>query len=131
MTTQVRNIQATPMAPYAGLMSGMTQEDKLTVVAFLMGTMQHSDDRTRFYSYLEEWKQDTRFLSSVTAITRHPCFQCIVAMGGNAVPLIVEEIEHKPSNLVWALNAIFHKKIGNGKTVTEACRLWIAELKKS
>ena len=50
-------------------------------------------------------------------------------MGGNAVPFILEEIKRKPSNLVWALNAIFHKKIGTGATVTEACKLWIAEFK--
>lgn len=131
MTTQVRNIQSTPMAPYASLMDGMSKEDKLTVVAFLMGTMQHADDRTHFYSCLEQWEKDTRFLSSVTAITQHPCFQAIVAMGGNAVPYIVEEIERRPSKLVWALNAIFHKRIGTGETITEACRLWIAELKKS
>jgi len=92
--------------------------------------MQDTDDRTHFYSYLKEWKSDTRFLSSVAAITRHPCFQSIVEMGGNAVPFIVEEIEREPSNLVWALNAIFHKKIGKGETITEACRQWIAELKK-
>ena len=131
MTTSFRNIQSTPMAPYTALLSGMSQEDKLAVVAFLMSTMQNTDDRSHFYSCLTEWKNDTRFLSSVSAITRHPSFQSIVEMGGNAVPFIIEEIERKPSNLVWALNAIFHKKIGNGESITEACRLWIAELKKS
>ena len=130
-TTTVRNIQSTPMAPYAGLMGGMSQEDKLAVVAFLVGTMQASDDRTRFYKYLDEWREDTRFLSSVSAITRHPGFQGIVEMGGNAVPFIVEEIEREPSNLVWALNRIFHKTIGDGKTVSECCKLWTRELKKS
>lgn len=119
------------MAPYAGLMSGMSKEDKLAVVDFLMGTIQKNDDKVRFYAYLDDWKNDTRFLSSVSAITSHPSFQGIVEMGGNAVPFILEEIEQRPSNLVWALNAIFHKKIAKGETVTDACRLWIAELKKS
>ena len=127
----VENLQSTPMAPYMGLMRGMSLKDKQTVVSFLIDTMKESDDRLLFDWYLEQWQNDTRFLSSVKAITEHPSFIRIVNMGGNAVPFIIEEIEHKPSNLVWALNAIFHKKIGNGETITEACKLWIAELKKS
>ena len=83
-----------------------------------------------FGRYLAEWQLDTRFLSSVSAITAHPAFTGIVNMGGNAVPFILKEIERKPSNLVWALNIIFHKKIGDGLSVTEACKLWTAELKK-
>ena len=130
MTTTDLSIQTTPMAPYAGIMNGMSQEDKLAVVAFLMGSMGRTSDEALFYSYLDQWREETKFMSSVTAITRHPCFLRIVEMGGNAVPFIVSEIGREPSNLVWALNAIFHKTIGKGKTVTEACRLWTAELKK-
>ena len=124
-------IQLTPMAPYMGLMRDMSLKDKQTVVAFLINTMRESDDKALFTKYLEEWQCDTRFLSSVATITEHPSFLRIVNMGGNAVPYIVEEIERKPSNLVWALNAIFHKKIGEGSSVTDACRQWISELKKS
>ena len=130
METTVRNIQTTPMAPYAGIMSGMSQEDKLTVLSFLIGSMRETDDETLFYKYFDEWKRDTRFLSSTTAIIRHPCFLSIVEMGGNAVPFIVKEIEREPSCLVWALNAIFHSTIGKGKTITEACKLWTNKLKK-
>ena len=88
-----------------------------------------NDYRLLFERCLTDWQRDTRFLSSVTAITNHPSFSRIVSMGGNAVPFILEEIKRKPSNLVWALNAFFHKKIGMGATVTEACKLWIAEFK--
>ena len=129
-TALKRNIQSTPMAPYMGLMRDMSLKDKQAVVAFLMDNMEEPDDRELFGRYLEEWQRDTRFLSSVSAITGHPAFTSIVNMGGNAVPFIIEEIERKPSNLVWALNAIFHKKIGQEATVTEACKLWTAELKK-
>ena len=129
-TALIENLQSTPMAPYMGLMREMSVKDKQTVVAFLIDTMEGSDDRDMFDKYLEKWQHDTRFLSSVKTITEHPSFRSIVNMGGNAVPFIVEEIERKPSNLVWALNAIFHRKIGNGETVTEACKQWIAELKK-
>lgn len=119
------------MAAYTSVMSEMSKEEKLAVVAFLLNTLNRNDDRTLFNSHLEMWKEDTKYLSSVKAITDHESFKSIVDMGGNAVPFILEEIERRPSNLVWALNAIFHKKIGKGETITEACRLWIAELKKS
>jgi hypothetical protein len=61
----------------------------------------------------------------------HPSFIEIVNMGGNAVPFILQEIDEKPSNLVWALNKIFHKKIGENCNIREACELWIKELRKS
>lgn len=125
-----KSILATPMAPYMSLMRDMSTKDKQAVVAYLIDTMGLQDDQLLFESYLEKWRRETQYLSSVTAITSHPSFLQIVNMGGNAVPFILNEIERKPSNLVWALNAIFHKKIGDGVTVTEACRLWIAELKK-
>ena len=118
------------MAPYMGLMKDMSTKDKQAVMAYLIATMDEIDDRTLFNNYLEQWQHDTRYLSSTAAITNHPAFNSIINMGGNAVPYILEEIERKPSNLVWALNAIFHKKIGNGETVSQACKLWIAELKK-
>lgn len=129
-TTPSRNITSTPMAPYMGLMRSMSLKDKRTVVDFLMDDMKEHNDKEMFESSLKEWQRDTRFLSSSSAVTSHPAFRRIVNMGGNAVPFIIEEIAHKPSNLVWALNAIFHKKTGSGKTVTDACKLWIEELKK-
>jgi len=127
-TIMKKNIQSTPMAPYMGLLRDMDVTDKQAVVTFLIETL--NDDRMKFEQNLSEWQRDTRYLSSVSAITSHPAFISIVNMGGNAVPFILEEIERKPSNLVWALNAIFHRKIGQGTSVTEACKLWTAELKK-
>ena len=47
MMTTDRTIQTTPMAPYAGMMSGMSLEDKLAVVSFLMGTMGNVSDTNR------------------------------------------------------------------------------------
>lgn len=129
-TIMTEGIQSTPMAPYIGIMREMTTREKRTVMAFLIDSMEENHDRIMFDKYLEEWKRDTRFLSSIKEITSNPSFIEIVNMGGNAVPFILEEIERKPSNLVWALNAIFHKKIGRGNTITEACKLWITELKK-
>ena len=56
----------------------------------------------------------------------------IVYAKKEAVPYIVERIKEKPSNLMWALNLIYGKKISDKKslTITEACKLWVEEIEK-
>lgn len=88
------------------------------------------DDHSLFTFYLDLWRKQTKFLSSVNQIKQNQAFRKIVDMGGNAVPYILKEIEREPSQLVWALNEIFHKKTGEKNSITEACKLWIKELKK-
>ena len=89
-------------------------------------------NKLRFNSHYEKWMQETGYLSSVNAIVEHPDFQSIVAMQYAVVPFIVEEIERNPSNLVWALNFIYKRKISDkaNLTISEACKLWVKELKK-
>ena len=89
-------------------------------------------NKLRFNSHYEKWLQETAYLSSVNSIVEHPDFQAIVAMRYAAVPYIVEAIEHEPSNLVWALNFIYNRKISSKSdlTISEACKLWVKELKK-
>ena len=85
-----------------------------------------------FDLHLMNWKEKTMFLSSTKSIIENEDFQAIVTMGESAVPYIVNEIENTPSTLVWALNFIFNKKITNNPdtTITEACKLWVKEMKK-
>jgi len=82
--------------------------------------------------HLMNWKEKTMFLSSTKSIIEDEDFQAIVAMGESAVSYIISEIENNPSTLVWALNLIFNKKITDNPytTITEACKLWVKELKK-
>ncbi|MBQ9884188.1 MAG: hypothetical protein IJM43_07030 [Bacteroidaceae bacterium] len=88
-----------------------------------------STDRIRFRNLYNSWQKDTVFLSSVGDIIGHPAFKSIVSMGGTAVPFIVEEIKKRPSNLVWALNQIYNRKITNKDvTIEKACELWIKAL---
>ena len=86
----------------------------------------------RFQSLLENWKNKTLFLSSTKSIIENEDFKAIIAMGNSVVPYIVNEIEYKPSTLVWALNIIYNRKITNNPnaTISEACKLWVKELKK-
>ena len=85
-----------------------------------------------FDLHLTNWKGKTMFLSSTKSIIEDEDFKAIVAMGESAVPYIISEIANTPSTLVWALNFIFNKKITNNPdtTITEACKLWVKELKK-
>lgn len=86
----------------------------------------------RFQYHLINWEKKTMFLSSTKSIIDDEDFQAIVSMGYAAVPYILEEIESKPSVLVWALNLIYNKKITNNPnaTITDACKLWVKNLKK-
>jgi hypothetical protein len=86
----------------------------------------------RFQYHLMNWEKKTMFLSSTKSIIDDEDFQAIVSMGYAAVPYILEEIESKPSVLVWALNLIYNKKITNNPnaTITDACKLWVKNLKK-
>ena len=86
----------------------------------------------RFEHHLMNWEKKTMFLSSTKSIIEDEDFQAIISMGYAAVPFIIEEIENKPSVLVWALNLIYDKKITNNPnaTITDACKLWVKHLKK-
>lgn len=81
----------------------------------------------KFQIHLKAWEQRTLFSSSVTTIVNDKDFQSIVNMGFIAVPFIKEELERKPSVLVWALNFIYGTKISDkpNLTISEACKLWI------
>lgn len=45
MTAQALELMATPMAPYLNLMQEMTIEQKLALVAFLINTIQHEEQK--------------------------------------------------------------------------------------
>jgi hypothetical protein len=89
-------------------------------------------NKFRFENHLINWGKKTLFLSSTKAIIENSDFQAIVAMGYSAVPFIIEEIDNKPSTLVWALNLIYNRKVTDNPNITipEACKLWVKELKK-
>ena len=81
----------------------------------------------RFQMHLKAWEQKTMFSSSIASIVSDEDFQSIVKMGIVAVPFIKDELERKPSVLVWALNYIYGKRISDKKelTISDACKLWI------
>lgn len=87
-------------------------------------------NKFRFQMHLKNWEKKTKLISSVASIVGDEDFKTIVSMGEYAVPFIKEELQRKPSTLVWALNYIRGKKISNNPhlTISEACKLWIKEI---
>ncbi len=62
--------------------------------------------RERFTVLRNQWKAETRYLSSITAKSMHPAYQAIVGMGGDAIALILQDLEKQPDHWFWALKAI-------------------------
>src|SRR5579872_6954099 len=77
--------------------------------AFVLNPAVSSDDtglRKRFEEITAQWRAETRFLSSTTAIAMHPAYQQIIGMGPAALPLILQELEQKSDHWYWALRCI-------------------------
>lgn len=62
--------------------------------------------KKRFKALTKQWKDNTRNLSSVTCIAKHPAYREIVGMGEKAVPWILEELEKEPDQWFAALTEI-------------------------
>lgn len=60
----------------------------------------------RFSRLVDDWKEDTAFTSSVTAMSTHPAYQQIIGMGKPAVPFLLAELERELGHWFWALHAI-------------------------
>ena len=61
MTAMALKVKQSPMAPYMGLMQGLSREQKLAVVAFLIDTMQDEEEQQRR-------KADEEFVKELLAL---------------------------------------------------------------
>ena len=75
MMSLTQRIAETPMAPYVGLMRGMSRSQKLTVVAFLVDAMQEGEagqnvdaDNRRLESALSKFHADWGGTDDVMAV---------------------------------------------------------------
>lgn len=59
-----------------------------------------------FNELVEMWRKETGHLSSITQKIMHPAYQRIIGMGPAGLPLILRELERRPSHWFWALNSI-------------------------
>lgn len=62
--------------------------------------------RRRFERLRADWKSQTRFLSSTTAMASNEAYLGIIALGYEALPLILRDLEKAPDHWFHALHAI-------------------------
>lgn len=60
----------------------------------------------KFERLANKWRKETSFQSSIHAIALHPAYQEIIGMGCDAVPLMLQALEHGPEHWFWALRSI-------------------------
>ena len=64
------------------------------------------DLEERFRQLAAQWKQESLFLSSTTAMADLPSYQKIIALGPPVVPLLLRELERDPDHWFWALKVL-------------------------
>ncbi len=84
----------------------------------------------RFRRLEAQWKADTEFLSDAGKIILHPAFQAIIALGPDVVPIMLRDLESRPSLWVWALpeitgaHPVAPTDGGNIRKMTDAWLKW-------
>jgi hypothetical protein len=61
---------------------------------------------SRFHALADEWRTATKFLSAPSAASEHPAYRAIVALGADAVPLILAELALAPEPWFAALREL-------------------------
>jgi len=69
-------------------------------------TNQKTELETTFHSLVEQWKSETRGISSTEQLSLHPAYQQIIGMGPDVIPLLLRELENNSGRWFWALKAI-------------------------
>jgi len=82
--------------------------------------------KIKLKEFIVSLNNETTYSSSPDDVLQNLNFKEIVKLGKDAIPFILEEIQNKPSSLIWALNLITGRRITEKKvSVEEASRLWI------
>jgi len=59
-----------------------------------------------FHRLTDQWRRETRHMSSVHDIIMHPAYQQIIGLGEKAIPLILNELRERLDHWFWALMMI-------------------------
>ncbi len=65
-----------------------------------------SETERIFRENLDKWREETKYLSSITEIVLHPSYQRIIGLGPAALSLILRELSEDRGHWFWALRAI-------------------------
>jgi hypothetical protein len=81
---------------------------------------------SEFIRLSDEWKRDTRFHSSLSKKFMHPAYQTIMAMGEQALPFILKELEKSPGHWSYALRFIVQRDVAeNAQGFEDARNIWL------
>ena len=84
----------------------------------------------RFRRLAKQWREDTAFLSSTTAIAMDDSYQQIIGLGPSAIPLILSDLKKEPEFWFHALraltgeNPVTHKMQGDVEAMRQAWLQW-------
>jgi len=75
-----------------------------------------------FYRLAQQWENETSFHSSLGEIFTHEAYQRIMAMGRDALPLILSELRRRPGHWFYALEKIVGQDMAVGSRTFAAAR---------
>lgn len=84
----------------------------------------------RFRDLADRWERETSHVSSITKRVMHPCYQSILAMGPNVVPILIRDMQENRRDWFWALhhltqaNPVSSKDAGNLNRMIAAWVAW-------
>lgn len=82
--------------------------------------------RSEFLRLAGRWRAETCFSSSATEKILNPAYQSIIAMGRQAVPLVLEELRSKRGHWSWALHFMTGANpVPSGANIDEARAAWL------
>jgi hypothetical protein len=92
--------------------------------------------KRRLGELANRWQRETVYLSSTDQMAAHPAYKAIIAMGWEAVPLLIARLRRKPDHWFVALEEITKAQPvppgseGKVKRMAEAWVKWWEELRR-
>lgn len=82
--------------------------------------------KMEFDSLVKKWKDETFFQSSLGEIFTNEAYQRIMAMGRDALPMILSELQKKPGHWFYALEKIVGHDVASGtENFADARSAWL------
>jgi hypothetical protein len=83
---------------------GKQQEKQMATQAAKLPRQESEEER--FSLLADQWRKETRFVSSSTELVLNSAYQQIVGMGRSALPLILRSLSSQGGHWFWALKHI-------------------------
>jgi len=92
-------------------------------------SVQVSPERVaEFRALTKQWKRETAIAGNLSKIVMHPAYQRIMAMGKDAIPLILKDLSKEQGHWFWALHNLVppgDDPAAGTTTIRDATRAWL------